>query len=212
MISSNVSISTEEIRKFEKYARNEILKKLQDNINKAIPYIKIALQDEIFERVQSSDVLRELRTGRLRLDLGLTKEEVSNMAEIIPDIVSKATNIRIRKTFDSIDIVAEMISRGYDDLLALPQAEYIQTYTTKEPKNIPWLSWLLTKGDTIVIGEFRVKYVGDKPYSRSGGAIMIRGGGFRVDPQFSGTESDNFITRSFTGIDNFIFQQITKYI
>ena len=61
--------------------------------------------------------------------------------------------------------------------------------------SIPWLSWLLTAGDAIIIGDFGVDY--EVGTGRTGGATMSREEKpFKVDPMYSGDEQDNFITRA----------------
>jgi hypothetical protein len=58
-----------------------------------------------------------------------------------------------------------------------------------------WLHWLLMRGDSpIIIG---YSYLDLDGKGRTGGGIMRKGGSFRVPPEYSGTENDNFITRAF---------------
>jgi hypothetical protein len=60
--------------------------------------------------------------------------------------------------------------------------------------SLPWLEWLLTLGDTIIIGSFGVEY---GPHGRTGKAHMTkRARPFKVNSSFSGTIDNNFITRA----------------
>ena len=59
-----------------------------------------------------------------------------------------------------------------------------------------WLEWLLEKGDTPIIIGYRYS-ASDK--GRTGGGIMKPGGAFRIPPQFSGTEEENFVIRALVG-------------
>ena len=67
---------------------------------------------------------------------------------------------------------------------------------TENVGNIPWLQWLLTAGDSIIIADFGVDY---GPYGRSGMARMtVSRRPFKVDSAFSGTPENNFITKALT--------------
>jgi hypothetical protein len=79
----------------------------------------------------------------------------------------------------------------FQNLFSLPSA----VTETEKGAVLPWLQWLLTAGDAILIVDYHVSY-GPYPTSRSGGGIMTNGGVFKVDSQFSGTQDNNFITRA----------------
>ena len=65
--------------------------------------------------------------------------------------------------------------------------------------SLPWLQWLLLEGDSIIIANFGVEY-SNEAQGRAGPARMTRQARpFRVNPKFSGTKDDNFITRSLSG-------------
>ena len=65
----------------------------------------------------------------------------------------------------------------------------------KEQVSLDWLDWLLYRGDQIIVSNYRVVRGG---HGRSGIAKMKPKGGsmWRIDPSFSGTVDDNFITRA----------------
>ena len=65
-------------------------------------------------------------------------------------------------------------------------------------------------GDKIIITEFEVEYKDGS--GRSGLASMSEGGTFRVNPSFSGTEENNFITRAFRGSDDKISRIIKRHM
>jgi hypothetical protein len=66
---------------------------------------------------------------------------------------------------------------------------------------VDWLEWLLTRGTQVVIGDFWL-FEHARGSTRSGGSSIMRRieniprEPFRVDPNFSGTIDDNFITRA----------------
>lgn len=77
------------------------------------------------------------------------------------------------------------------NLLSLPQGHTIYT-----GGDLHWLDWMLTKGDTIIIINYR--YNPQTGLGRSGLGNMIEGGAFRVPPQYSGNITDNFVTRALS--------------
>ena len=66
---------------------------------------------------------------------------------------------------------------------------------TEKGQMLPWLEWLTTLGDSVIVRDYEVK-AGFPDRSRTGDKIMVKGGGWRVPPEHSGTEENNFITRA----------------
>jgi hypothetical protein len=80
----------------------------------------------------------------------------------------------------------------------LPEA----TYVTAKGTPIPWLDWLILQGDRIIVLGYDVDFdltPAERARSRTGMALMERGSGWRVPPEFSGTAESNFLTRAFDG-------------
>ncbi len=67
------------------------------------------------------------------------------------------------------------------------------TVVTEKDTPLDWLDWLLTKGDATIITGYH--YVPSTD-GRSGGGTMSVGSVWRVPPEFSGTDENNFITRA----------------
>ena len=63
------------------------------------------------------------------------------------------------------------------------------------------MEWLLLRGTEVVIEDAFVIYK-DRPNSRSGMAIMAESDSrvFRVDPQYAGTENDNFVINTINDL------------
>lgn len=80
----------------------------------------------------------------------------------------------------------------FDNLLSLPQGHVLY-----ENGDLHWLDWLLKQGDRIIVANYQ--YSPESGLGRSGLGNMVTGGIFRVPPEFSGTEKDNFITRALIG-------------
>lgn len=89
------------------------------------------------------------------------------------------------------------------NLLALPQGHTIYT-----GGDLHWLDWMLTKGDTIIVVNYR--YNPQTGLGRSGLGNMIEGGSFRVPPQYSGNVTNNFVTRALSNPK--LDQQLTSLV
>lgn len=81
---------------------------------------------------------------------------------------------------------------NFSNLLALPAG-----HTIHRGGDLHWLDWLLKRGDQIIVANYQ--YNPQTGLGRSGLGNMIQEGSFRVPPEFSGTEQNNFITRAFIG-------------
>ena len=80
----------------------------------------------------------------------------------------------------------------FANLLGLPEGHVAYNGT-----NLHWLDWLLKRGDNIIVVNYQ--YNPQTGFGRSGLGNMVGGGSFRVPPEFSGTDDNNFITRAFIG-------------
>jgi hypothetical protein len=79
--------------------------------------------------------------------------------------------------------------------------------------DLHWLDWLLKRGDNIIVVNYQ--YNPESGLGRSGLGNMIPGGAFRIPPEYSGTDDDNFVTRALIGTQqekqiSKIFQDILK--
>lgn len=75
--------------------------------------------------------------------------------------------------------------------------ERIGVFKTEDGNVLPWAEWLTQLGDRIIVREYDVIH-NRRRWSRTDDAIMVKvkAGGWNVPPEYSGTENDNFITRS----------------
>ncbi|NDD83221.1 hypothetical protein EBZ38_02940 [bacterium] len=89
-------------------------------------------------------------------------------------------------------ITVEFQPSNFLNILNIPQG-----HTLINGGDLHWMDWLLKRGDNIIIVNYQ--YDPKSGVGRSGLGHMINGGAFRVPPQFSGTEKDNFITRALIG-------------
>lgn len=80
---------------------------------------------------------------------------------------------------------------------------------TEKLQQLHWLDWLLTEGDKVIITGYQ--YV-PSDGGRSDGGTMKLGRSFRVEPSYSGTVDDNFVTRAFTGRDKQLATLLSKLL
>tara|TARA_Y100000310_G_scaffold341028_1_gene438850 strand:+ start:508 stop:1161 length:654 start_codon:yes stop_codon:yes gene_type:complete len=93
------------------------------------------------------------------------------------------------------------------------------SFITDKGQTIPWLEWLLLAGDSQFIVDYDVELnltSAQQARSRTGIGIMVTQNGSRwgVPSEFSGTASDNFVTRAIMiirpDIERFIKNHVTR--
>jgi hypothetical protein len=95
------------------------------------------------------------------------------------------------------NVVLRAVHSDFADVLGAKAAKYI----TEKGDEIPWLEWLLLHGNNIIMATHNAVYIPDAvAWSRTGHDIMVKGSGWRVPPEFSGTINNNFITRAIDNI------------
>jgi hypothetical protein len=103
-------------------------------------------------------------------------------------------NITTRPTTSSSSTIRggftlTMQPSDYSNILSLPVSQQVI-----DGGSIPWLEWLLTLGDAVIIANFGVEY---GPFGRTGRAHMLESAKpFKVNSSFSGTPNNNFVTRA----------------
>lgn len=133
--------------------------------------------------------------GLLRADLGL--KDGCSEAEQIVEYVANSIELRklpgTLKTLGGLKVV--ILRSGIEPILDMPFASYVSN-----GNEIPWLKWLLTSGNEIVVANYSVIYGSDFPTSRSGQAIMGKKkaskGGFKIRGEHAGTSNVNWITKA----------------
>ena len=157
------------------------------------PRVRSLVKFELYNAIYECPEMESVRSGKLKYDFGLDSDPTMQIAEA----VSNAFRMSYPKTpGNEFGFNIQIQPLSYLNVLDLPGSVQI----TEKGENLPWLDWLLTYGSTVmIIGTHGVKYTNG---GRSGGAQMIEGynygRGFMVDPQFSGTYADNFITRAIS--------------
>jgi hypothetical protein len=160
---------------------------LNKKLQAAARKIKSAVSPVIEAALLSSPEMSSVSSGSLRAEFGL---EADPSSEIVSAIVG------------SLDVVVDPVDRNLNGgvtLVVQPKsfANLLSLSSAEQPINggsIPWLRWLLTVGDSVIIADFGVEF---GPHGRSGGGRMSPNfAPYKVPSSFSGTADDNFITRA----------------
>lgn len=182
-ISNNINLS------IAQYLNDKIRKNKLSTINKIKNYIPtwINSQPEIIS-------LQSQTTNTLFALFGLRSGSTNN---IVDDIINSVVN-SLSFNFIPIDnqlnggVIIELQPSDFQNLLSLQSG-----YVVYSQGDLHWLNWLLTMGNSVIIANYNYSPQSGAGRSRQG--IMKFGGSFRVPPQYSGTDTDNFITRALTG-------------
>lgn len=209
----NFQFDPKEMKKILSYIKRAFLFDIRAKLLGAVPSLEKNLRPEIQKRIENSDVIQALRhDNEFRGDLGLKPEEIEFMANKIPEVIARSVQVRVKPHTDSIDFIVEVVRDSVKELLDLPEASFIQTYTSGKQTEIKWLEWLLTKGDAIIVSDFHVIYKPGYVGSRSLEAIMVPKGSFRIRPEYAGDDQNNFITRALEGIEVYILEEVKKFL
>ena len=103
---------------------------------------------------------------------------------------------------------------GLDNVLSVGGSTVNYTSTEGKQVTIPWLDWLLTEGDRILVSGFSLEL--GQGLGRSWGGRMVEApiGSWRIEPQYAGTLTDNFVTRALAEkkLESAISKEIMKSV
>lgn len=163
----------------------------------------------VTEAISASPEYQSLLSGSLRYEFGLPDSEsrLGTILSILNKITVKYTKPKITKNQIIGSFSLNMIQSDYADLLSSAAA----ILTTEKGSKLEWLKWLLLFGDKTIIKEYVVE-LGSNPRSRTGNAIMVSQtkGRWSVPPEFSGTQNNNWITRSIDSVNSLIEDVLTE--
>lgn len=192
-ILSSLSV---EVSKLFKRAEPTILTKckqtLLDNIKN---------QPEYFSLTSSN--------GSLRLEFGIPDTSIVDniILELIDNTTIISSPIKIGSRGLNGNITIRMVSN--DKIKELCETVFVRTEKSEE---LPWLSWLLQSGTAPIVKGYSVSYR-QSVFSRTGGALMVESKkNWRVPPEFAGTITNNWFTRSTESLENQIIENIKQSI
>lgn len=193
-----LKIDTSKLEKYLSDKAFELVQKISDNTFTNMPILveKIKkLTRDIYEDGVMIKGLLSNAPNALRGQFGLWKGDERSVSESILDII--IDNLYI--DFSGYTLVGRKLS-GRLQILLSPQV-----YTDLKSANfavidskggpVEWIRWSLEEGDNLVVADYRIYLATNRKTSRSGLAVMIKAGSWRVPSEVSGTPNDNWITR-----------------
>lgn len=186
-----MKITTSNAR-FRALINKALAKEGEKALKGAASNIRKQVKEVVRRAIATCPEMRELSSGTLKFDFGLTEDPSAAIA----NSVANSTRVSVSKITSTggsfrggVKITVQPST--FSNLLSLPVAQQ----AIESGGSIPWLKWLLTAGDAIIIGDFGVDY--EVGTGRTGGATMKKSEKpFKVNPLYSGDEVDNFVTRA----------------
>jgi hypothetical protein len=209
-MANNISIKVlESDRVLVAQINKSLAKELDKRFRKKAGDLKLKLQPIISTALFNSPEINSLRSGVLRFDFGLTGDPGPQIVNaVVQSVQVKINPVNGSQNGIKGGVQISIQPSDYSNLLSLPVAQQALEIEAR----IPWLEWLLTAGDSIIVAHYGVEY--GAGLGRSGGAHMVGikdapFGPFKVNSAFSGNVNDNFITRSLNRSETEIKNVIT---
>jgi hypothetical protein len=161
--------------------------------------------------------MQALRSSDLRAAMGLNPPQARDVSKQIAESVSSSLIVESGKVTPKN--LSTMISiyvqpAGLDNVLSVGGSTVNYTSTEGKQVTIPWLDWLLTEGDRILVSGFSLEL--GQGLGRSWGGRMVEAptGSWRIEPQYAGTLTDNFVTRALAEkkLESAISKEIMKSV
>jgi len=186
-----------DLSKLIENAAKKHLKSIGAKVSKAI---EKEVKEIVYKAIYNCEELKDLRSGSLRGELGLTKSQATNASTSIAEAVSKSIFVEAERGSgrSAGKVLLKIQPTDYANVLSETTYSSFYSFSRKKKRSkkteIAWLKWLLFRGDAVIIKGFT--FVAESGEGRSGLGDMERGGSWRIDPAYSGTKNDNFITRA----------------
>jgi hypothetical protein len=185
---------------------------VQSVFRKAKPKIQRDISRLIADALRGEPEYGALKAGKLRLEIGIG--DTSVVDEVV-DLFAQSINFNINQVkvgSKGIDAVLSFTIVGSDDFERILQSN-AAVITSENGAMLPWLTWLLLKGGDEIVLNNKVLFK-PSPASRTGQAIMVptKGGGWRVPARYTGTESNNWVTRAMSKIEPDILNAMKKHV
>ncbi len=172
-----------------KQINKELAKEVNKKLNKILPFVTRQFKAILNTALINSPEIKSLAAGDLKGEFGLDSDPTQELVAAIMATLDVKVKTVTAKRKGGLSVVLQ--PNDYSNLLSQPWASQ-----SIQNGSIPWLSWLLTLGDSIIIADYGVEF-GAFPDSRSGLAKMATEvSPYKVNSQYSGTADNNFITRA----------------
>ena len=148
--------------------------------------------------LKGSETYTSLVSGELAAHFGLPSFNRQTMVDNIINKIGDSIEIeyipvKVRAGNFTGGANIQVLVKDFSDILSMIES----TIITEKGQILPYLEFLLLRGDRIIISEYDVKM--GTGTGRSGKAIMVKGSAksWRVPPEYSGVAGDNWLTRYF---------------
>lgn len=197
----------------DKTITNKILSALVSQLNpvfsKASKDAAVEVQAAVKRSIKAEGEYLSLISGQLKYELGVPNPSiVDKIVDIWVNSISINTKkITIKGNSLSGGFSINMIKSDYSDVLA-SAGSVIKDSSTGSL--VPWLEWLLLRGGDILVKDYEV-LMGPNPRSRTGMAVMVSSKqNYRMPTKFAGTESNNWVYRAISRLDDTQMQSIIR--
>lgn len=190
---------------------SELARQLRETFVLARPGIINRTKDMVRDALKQEPEYQSLVSGKLRAELGIA--DSANIDIIVDALVNTLDLITTSVTFNNTGLkggfVLQMIqSDNISGIIGMDEA----TVTDNQGQKLPWLEWLLLRGNQIIIRNYQVR-MGASPYSRTNMAVMVQSKkNWRVPMEFAGTITNNWTTRALDKVDAQIIDNIINSI
>lgn len=173
-------------------------------IQKSAGIIGKRLGELLISVIKQGRTYQSIVGGDLRYELGLenARSDIDSILALLGSSVAlNYTPFRYYRGKVTGELSIDLLKGGINALLAHPKASYVSNEFT-----VNWLEYLLLRGDSIIVLDHHIVFdlnSTQQSFSRTGAALMFPGGTWRVPPEFSGVQNDNFI---FLGLESREFQ------
>lgn len=186
----------EVIRQVSKITEEEALNQLYN----AIKYeFREITKNTIKKSLREHPTYLAISAGLYNAHFGFYPDTGENRVKKIVDTIIDTLDIELERNRNLIQFVA---IPNYEEIYKLREAKVDNDSSNSRKgitaESLDWLEWLLEAGSRVVIREYQISF--DPKHginsSRSGEAVMIKGGTWSVPQAIAGTISDNWITQS----------------
>ena len=171
----------------------------------------------VYDAVHDCHEMQALRSSDLRAAMGLNPPQARDVSKQIAESVSSSLIVESGKVTPKN--LSTMISiyvqpAGLDNVLSVGGSTVNYTSTEGKQVTIPWLDWLLTEGDRILVSGFSLELGQGLGRSWAGRMVEAPTGSWRIEPQYAGTLTDNFVTRALAEkkLESAISKEIMKSV
>lgn len=178
-----------------------LLPEVINYMNNGVSTIKRELPNIIKTAIENTPEYSSILSGKLKYEFGIPDSSIklNNLIDIwienirYPYMKPTIMGNKIKSTFEVNAIRVDFAEVLYsNDALVI---DNIRGY------NLPWLEWLLLEGNKTIISKQEV-VIGPNNFSRTGNAIMRDSNkSWKVPAEFSGTVTNNWITRAIDGVE-----------